>query len=124
MHPVDRSAGRLDERLAHELRPPDHEGHVRLERRDGRDGIGCVDVGRFYEPAAETGRDVVERALTRAIRVDRAGKRDDTDDVRTGSCRRLEAVAADDVEADPDRPQGAGNTRRTLPRRSSPGGAA
>jgi len=70
---------------------------------------------------AKPGREAVERTLARAVRVGRAGERHDPHDLRACTCRRLEAVAADDVEADPDRPQGAGNTS---PPAAMPGRAA
>ena len=114
VHPVHGAARRRDERVANELRPADDEDHLRLERSDGRDDLGCVDVGCLDQLGTEPGCDVVERALARAIRVDRPRQRDDADDLRAGRRGRLEAVEADDVEADPDRPQGGANTSRAL----------
>jgi uncharacterized protein YlxP (DUF503 family) len=122
VHPVHSAARGAEELLAHELRPADHECHVRCERSDRRDGLRSVDVRGLDELRSEAGGDAVERALARPSRLDGAGERDDAHDLRTRCSRRLEAVAADDVEADPDRPQGAGNTRRSVsadsPRRS------
>ena len=69
---------------------------------DSGEGFGRVDVGRLDELRPEPRRDLVEAALAGAARVDWARERDDADDL--GACRRgrLEAVAADRVEADPD----------------------
>ena len=69
----------------------------------GEDVAGGSNVGRLDELGSYSGRELVERALARAIRVDRPGERHDPDHVRPCSRGRLEAVAADGVEADPDR---------------------
>ena len=49
------------------------------------------------------GRNLVERTLSRAIGIDRPEERDDADDLSSNVRRRLQAVAAHRVEADPDR---------------------
>ena len=114
VHPVHGTARSRDERVADELRPADDEDHLGVEGANGRDHLGCVDVGFLDQICAKPGCDVVERALAGAIRVDRSRQRDDADNLCTGRRGRLEAVEADDVEADPDRPQGGANTSRAL----------
>ena len=62
-----------------------------------------VDVAVSTSVAPRRCGDLVERALARAARVDRPRKRHDPDDFGARVRSRLEAVAADRVEADPDR---------------------
>ena len=74
-----------------------------LELANRRGGLLGVDVTGLVEVGPETRCDLVERALPRAIGVDRPRQRDDSDDLGPHVGRRLEAVAADRVEAHPDR---------------------
>ena len=90
--------------VADELRPADDEDRLGSQRRAiGVKGLLGVDVTGLVEDGPETGCDLVERALPRAIGIDRPGQRDDSHDLRTHVGSRLEAVAADRVEAHPDR---------------------
>ena len=82
VHAEDALPRERDERVAHELRPADDEDQLRIEGSDGRQRLVGVDVRRLDDLRAEPGRNLVERALARAVRVDGPGQRDDADDVR------------------------------------------
>src|SRR5262249_61067155 len=87
-----------------ELRPADDEDAPRVELSDRIQRLGSVDVARLDERGIELGRDVVERALPRALGIDRARQRHDSHDLGPGLRSCLEAVAPDRVEAHPDGP--------------------
>ena len=97
---------------AHELRPADDEHELRFELPDRGQRLVSVDVTCLVQHGAEASRDLVEGALARAIRVDRPRQGDHADDLGARSRGRLEAVAADRVEAHPDR----AHRRAMLPR--------
>ena len=103
MHPEDAFAGKGDERILDELGPPDDEDQLGLERRNCRQCLLGVDVARLVQDGTEASGNLVERALPRAIGIDRPGQRDDSNDLGAHVGSRLEAVAADRVEAHPDR---------------------
>ncbi len=103
VHPEHALACERDERIADQLRPADDEDQLGLELGDRRESGFGVDVACLVEHRTERRGDVVERALPRSTRVDRAGKGHDADDLRSRLGSRLQAVAADRVEADPDR---------------------
>ena len=103
VHAEDALSRERDERVADELRPADDEDELGLELANRREGLLGVDVAGLVETAPRRRCDLVERALPRAIGVDRPGQRHDSDDLGAHVCSRLEAVAADRVEAHPDR---------------------
>ena len=73
VHAEDTVASELDEGIAHELRPADDEDQVGVEQSHGRKGLVGVHVAGLVEFSSEALRNVVEGALPRSVRVDRAG---------------------------------------------------
>src|SRR4029079_18314722 len=103
VHSEDAFTRERHKRVVHELRPTDDEDQLRLELPEGIQRLERIDIPRLDEGCVEACRNVVERALPRAIWVARAGEGHDPDDLCPSLGGRLQAVAADRVEAHPDR---------------------
>ncbi len=94
---------KCEKRRAHELRPADHEDQLGIELADRLDRLLVVDVRGLDQHRSARLGNFVERTLAGAVRIDRARKRDDPDDLSACAASGLEARSADRVEAHPDR---------------------
>ena len=74
VHAEDSLLRERDERLADELRPADDEDQLRQEFPDRVQRLQGIDVTCLDQRRVETRGELVERALARAVRVDRAGR--------------------------------------------------